>query len=183
MGKDLTISKISSVYNAPKSTSTSFSGVNVTGAPAVASQYNQPLLESSINTTNNTSLADNRPNNTSDQGSNSAWGYDDDHGSSSKSRSTTDSENDGNSRKTNRSPSSDKSNLGETTSNTKDVKSDSSSASHKSNHHTDSISKGDLTGDNNINKKMDRLKNRILEKDNDQQHRDKIPLKLPIPFP
>jgi hypothetical protein len=81
------------------------------------------------------------------------------------------------------SPSPDKANLAEITSNTKDDKSDSSSASHKSNHHTDSISKRDLTGDNNINNKMDRLKNRILENDNDRQHRDKIPLKLPIPFP
>lgn len=42
--EDLTISEISSVDYAAKSISTSLSGINDTGAPTVAGQYNQPLL-------------------------------------------------------------------------------------------------------------------------------------------
>jgi hypothetical protein len=180
--EELTIAEISSVNDVPKSTSTLLYGINVTGAPAGTGQYNQTLLESSVSP-NNGSLASKNPINTSDQGSNSAGEYDEEHGSSSKSGSTDGSKNDGNSRKTNGSPPSEKANLGEITSNTKYGKSDSTSASHKSNHHTDSISKRHLTGDNNINKKMDNHKNSILEKDNDRPHRDKVPIKLPIPFP
>ena len=44
-------------------------------------------------------LANNSPNSTSDQRSHSAGEYDEDYGSSSKSGSTADSKNDGNSRR------------------------------------------------------------------------------------
>lgn len=181
--EDLTISEISSVDYAAKSISTSLSGIHDTGAPTVAGQYNQPLLESGVNPTNNESLASNNPINTSGQGSNSAGQYDEEQGSSSKSGSTDASKNGDNSRKTNGSPSSENANLDEITGNTKYDKSDSGSDSHKSNHHIDSISKRHLTGDNNINKKMDNHKNSILEKNNDRPRRDKVPIRLPIPFP
>jgi hypothetical protein len=58
VGKDLIIAKITSIDNASRSTCTSFPSVNVTGTvAAIASQYNQPLLESNVNPTNNRILS------------------------------------------------------------------------------------------------------------------------------
>jgi hypothetical protein len=177
-----TTSPSDTVDSALKSTST-FPSLNVTGTSARESRYDQPLSDSTFNTTNNASLTESGPNNTRDQGSNNLAGYDA-HGSSSKSGSTTASEHVDNSRKLKRSPPLDQLNLGQSTSNTKDDKSGSHSADHKSNHHTDNISNRHLTGDKNVNEKVDDHKNRISEKLNSrQQQRYKVPLKLPIPFP